>query len=284
MALQATGQILQKARTSGYCVGAFNVVDFLTMEAVIRAGNSLCSPVIIQTSAGVVRRYGASMLHTWAYSLAERYPIPIGLHLDHCTEEDIILSCIESGYSSVMIDASHFPFAENVERTKRVVSMAHQAGVDVEGEIGIMAGVEDDLVVQQDSAIYTTPEEAITFQSASGVDFLAVAIGTAHGFYHIEPRLDIDTLRNLHARVAFPLVVHGGTGLSTNTLQELVAAGASKLNVSTQLKKTYMDALKAYLQQYPDEYNPMKMLECSSISLIELVSRYVDVFKSAGRA
>lgn len=284
MALQSTAQILHNARLSGYCVGAFNIVDFLTMEAVVQAANSLCSPVIVQTSAGVVRRYGAPTLVAWAQTLARKHMVPIGLHLDHGTEMDLIQECIQAGYTSVMIDASHFPFAENVARTRQVVDLAHHSGVDVEGEIGVLAGVEDDLVINQDQAIYTTPQEAVAFQSGSGVDFLAVAIGTAHGFYKKEPRLDIDTLRSLHAQVEFPLVIHGGTGLSMETLHELVAAGATKLNISTQLKKTYIDSLESYLSNHRDEYNPLKMLDFSSFHLVETVSTYLHVLDSAGRA
>lgn len=284
MALQPTGQILQNACLEGYCVGAFNVVDFLTMEAVVHAASSLCSPVIVQTSMGVVRRYRADTLVAWAQHLAKRHAIPIGLHLDHGTDIEMIQECIEAGYSSVMIDASHFPFEENVECTREVVNRAHRYGVDVEGEIGILAGVEDNIVIDQDSAIYTSPQEAIEFQSRSGVDFLAVAIGTAHGFYKKEPRLDIDALQSLHAQVACPLVIHGGTGLSMKTLQELVAAGAAKLNISSQLKKTYIDSLESYLSDHRDEYNPLKMLDSTSCQLVEMVSAYLRVLNSAGRA
>jgi ketose-bisphosphate aldolase len=284
MSLQNTGQILQNARAEGYCVGAFNIVDYLTMEAVLLAASAQSSPVIVQTSSGVVRRYGARSLVAWGRTLAEKYPIPVGLHLDHGTELDLIQECIEAGYTSVMIDASRYPFAENVNRTRKVVETAHRWDVAVEGEIGVLAGVEDELVLQQGQAIYTTPEEAIAFQDGSGVDFLAVAIGTAHGFYQVQPRLDIQTLQKLHAQVDFPLVIHGGTGLSMETLQELVAAGASKLNISTQIKKTYIDSLESYIQAHRTEYNPLKVLDSASKQLVEMVSAYLEVFQSANRA
>jgi len=284
MALLPTAQILRKARLEGYCVGAFNIVDYLSMEAVIQAAHQLASPVILQTSSGTVRRYSAGTLAAWAQSLVQKHPADVGLHLDHGTELDLIEACIAGGYTSVMIDASRYAFAENVKRTCHVVHLAHAAGVDVEGEIGIMAGVEDELVVSQDQAIYTTPAEAIAFQTQSGVDFLAVAIGTAHGFYKIEPRLDINTLRSLHAQVDFPLVIHGGTGLSMETVKELMAAGASKLNISTQLKKTYIDSLESYLSAHPGEYDPLKLLNFTGKQLADAVCAYMHVLNSAGKA
>ncbi|HSO18177.1 MAG TPA: class II fructose-bisphosphate aldolase, partial [Desulfosarcina sp.] len=178
-----THLLLQTASRAGYCVGAFNILDYLTLEAVVRAAEERRSPVIIQTSSGTVRRYGPERLVAWTCSLAEASPVPVGLHLDHGTDPDLIAACIRAGYSSVMIDASAYPFAENVSRTRAVVEQAHARGVSVEGEIGVTAGVEDEIVIHQDQAIYTTAEEAIAFQAQSGVDFLAVAIGTAHGFY-----------------------------------------------------------------------------------------------------
>lgn len=284
MPLENTGQILYTACKSGYCVGAFNIVDYLSMEAVIQAAEASHAPVILQTSTGTVLRFGAKRLVEMTLTLADHNSIPIGLHLDHGTDLDVIQQCIDAGYTSVMIDASRFPFEKNVALTRQVVESAHLRGVAVEGEIGVLAGVEDDLVVQQDKAIYTTPEEAIMFQAQSDVDFLAVAIGTAHGFYHVEPRLDVDTLRTIHNRVNFPLVIHGGTGLSMDTLSTLVSAGASKLNISTQLKKTYIDSLESYINAHQGQYDPIRMLDHIHEKLVETVGAYLEVLGSVGRA
>lgn len=284
MALTNSGLILAEARAGGYCVGAFNVIDFLTMEAVIRIAEKRNSPVILQTSTPIVKRYGASRIVRMVQTIAEDSEIPVGLHLDHGTDTDVIRGCIEAGYTSVMIDASHYPFEENVRRTRTVVELAHQNNAAVEGEIGILAGVEDDIVIAQDDAIYTTPAEAIEFQEQSGVDFLAVAIGTAHGFYKVAPRLDIETLHEIHSKVSFPLVVHGGTGLSFDTVRELVEAGASKFNLSTQLKKTYIDSLQSYMEQHQAEYNPLKMLDYAQDQLKQVICEYLDVFGSSNKA
>ena len=183
-----------------------------------------------------------------------------------------------------MIDASQHPFDQNVAVTKDVVAEARAHGVAVEGEIGVVAGVEDDIVIQQDEAIYTTPDEAIEFQAQTGVDFLAAAIGTAHGFYKVEPRLDIDTLRTLRRQTDFPLVIHGGTGLGFDVVRELVAAGGAKMNVSTQIKQTYIDSLFEYIQANRREYNILKVLRHAYEDLIEMIGEYITVLGSEGKA
>ncbi|MCU0488302.1 MAG: class II fructose-bisphosphate aldolase [Anaerolineales bacterium] len=284
MGLENTGSLLREARNKRYCIGAFNVVDFLTMEAVVKTALEEHAPVILQTSAGTVNRFGAPALVQMARLLVGNSNLPVGLHLDHGVEFSMIEECIQAGYTSVMIDASHYPFDENVARTLQVVHAARANGVAVEAEIGILPGVEDDLSVELSQASYTTPEEARAFQAATGVDFLAVAIGTAHGFYKSTPKLNIETLAQLRRTTDFPLVVHGGTGLSFSTIRELVKAGCSKMNVSTQLKKTYIDALYEYLGQHPEEYNPIKLMNYATKQLAAVVAAYLQVFNSSGKA
>ena len=284
MPLVNTVLMLRKASEEGYCVGAFNIVDHLTMEAVVRAAEARSAPVIIQTSAGTVERYTAKGLAAMARQIAGESPVPVGLHLDHGTDREMIHQAIAGGYTSVMIDASKYGFDENVARTLDVVKEAHSRGLSVEGEIGVGAGVEEDIGVRQDKAIYTTPEEALRFQAACGVDFLAAAIGTAHGFYKVEPRLDIETLRSIRSGADFPLVVHGATGLPMDTVQALVAAGAAKMNVSTQIKQTYIDALYKYIGEHREEYNPMRVLKYAFKQLVDMLGNYIAVLGSQGKA
>ena len=283
MSLENTAHFLNTARKAHYCVGAFNIVDYLTLEAVIHAAESQHSPVILQTSSGTVKRFGPERLVAMTRTLADHSQVPIGLHLDHGTDLNLIQACIMAGYSSVMVDASRLPFEENIAQTRQVVDLAHRRGVAVEGEIGILAGAEEEIVVTRDQAIYTTPAEAIEFQARAKVDFLAVAIGTAHGFYREEPRLDVDTLQSIHEQVDFPLVVHGGTGLSSDTLCMLVSAGAAKLNISTQLKKTYIDALKTYLGAHQDEYNPLSLLQFAHDQVMANVAAAMVTLGCAGK-
>lgn len=277
-------KMLQEAREGQYCIGAFNIVDYMTIEAVVEAAEAKRSPVIIQTSSGTVKRFGIKSIVTMTRDIAADSTVPVALHLDHGTKLDVISDAIKSGFSSVMIDASEHPFEKNIEITKGVVAEAHAAGVSVEGEIGVVAGVEDDIVVEQDEAIYTTPEEALEFQKRSGCDFLAAAIGTAHGFYKVAPKLDIDTLRNIKNETTYPLVVHGGTGLSDEIIKELVEAGACKFNVSTQIKQTYIDALYGYIDAKRTEYNILKVLDNAKDELVSMIGRYMEVLGSAGKA
>jgi ketose-bisphosphate aldolase len=276
--------MLQAARKGGYCVGAFNLVDYLTTEAIVEAAEAKRAPVMLQTSSAVVKRFGIKSLVQMARTIAGGSSVPVSLHLDHGTDADVISQAIREGYNSVMFDGSKYPFEENAARTRLIVEEAHLQGVAVEGEIGVVAGVEDDIVVRQDKAIYTTPQEALEFLRRTRVDFLAAAIGTAHGFYKVQPRLDIDTLRSLAANADCPMVVHGGTGLPFDVVAELVAAGAAKMNVSTQIKQTYIDSLHQYIEAHRTEYNPIKLLDGARRELVAMIGEYMDVLGSSGRA
>ncbi len=277
-------KMLQAARAGGYCVGAFNLVDFLTLKAIIEAAQEQRSPVMLQTSSATVKQLGLRTIAAMAHLVADDSPVPIALHLDHGTDPMVIREAIRAGYTAVMYDGSKYAFAENVVRTRAVVEEAHAAGVAVEGEIGIVAGVEDDIVVRQDAAIYTKPDEALEFQRQTGVDFLAAAIGTAHGFYKVAPKLDIDTLRRISRATECPMVVHGGTGLPFDVVRELVQAGAAKMNVSTQIKQTYLDGLYAYIESHRAEYNPIKLLDHARRELVQMIGEYMQVLGSAGKA
>ena len=284
MPLVNPAEMLTQARAGGYCVGAFNLVDFLTMQAIVEAAETRRAPVILQTSSASVKQLGIKALVAMAHLAADASPVPVALHLDHGTDRAVLSEAIRSGYTAVMIDGSKYPIEENIARTRDVVEEAHANGVAVEGEIGLVAGVEDDIVVRQDAAIYTTPAEALEFQRRTGVDFLAAAIGTAHGFYKTAPRLDIDTLRALSQANACPMVVHGGTGLPFDVVRELVRAGAAKMNVSTQIKQTYIDSLYDYTAAHRTEYNPIKLLDHARKELVKMIGEYMDVLGSSGKA
>ena len=276
--------MLRAASAGGYSVGAFNLVDYLTAETIVEAAEEKRAPVILQTSSGTIDRFGVETLVGMARLIAAESPVPVALHLDHGKDRTVISQAISAGYNSVMIDGSHLPFDENVALTKDVVEEAHAQGVAVEGEIGVVAGVEDDIVVNQDAAIYTTPEEAVEFQRRTGIDFLAPAIGTAHGFYKVKPRLDIATLAAIHREADYPLVVHGGTGLPFEVVRELTRAGGAKFNVSTQIKQTYIDSLYEYIESNRAEYHPLRLLESARRRLVDMVAEYIDLLESSGKA
>jgi fructose-bisphosphate aldolase class II len=277
-------EMLRAARKGGYCVGAFNLVDYLTTEAIVEAAESKRAPVILQTSSATIKRFGIKNLVQMARMATANSSVPVALHLDHGTDRTVISQAIGQGYTSVMFDGSKYPLKENAARTRDIVEEAHAHGVAVEGEIGVVAGVEDDIVIHQDKAIYTTPEEALEFLARAKVDFLAAAIGTAHGFYKVQPRLDIDTLRKIARATECPMVVHGGTGLPFDVVRELVAAGAAKMNVSTQIKQTYIDGLYGYIGSHRTEYNPMKLLDHARNELTAMVAEYMDVLGCSGKA
>jgi fructose-bisphosphate aldolase class II len=277
-------RMLQAARAGGYCVGAFNLVDFLTTEAIVEAAEARRAPVMLQTSSATIKQFGVKRLVEMVRIIAAGSTVPVALHLDHGTDQAVISQAVREGYTSVMFDGSKYPFEENVAKTCQIVEEAHARGVAVEGEIGVVAGVEDDIVVRQDKAIYTTPDEALEFLRRTKVDFLAAAIGTAHGFYKVQPRLDIDTLRKIARATDCPIVVHGGTGLPFDVVRELVTAGAAKMNVSTQIKQTYIDGLYQYVESHRTEYNPVKLLAHARRELVAMIGEYMEVLGSAGRA
>lgn len=284
MPLVNTVEMLRVARDREYCVGAFNVVDYLSIEAVVRAAENRKSPAIVQASSGTIKRFGVKALVAMTRTAAAGSTVPLALHLDHGTDVKVLSEAIEAGFNSVMIDASAQPFEKNIEITAGVVKEAHARGVSVEGEIGVVAGVEDDIVAAHDASLYTTPEQAIEFKEKTGIDFLAAAIGTAHGFYKVEPKLNIDTLRQIRARTDYLLVVHGGTGLADEVVRELVAAGANKFNVSTMVKQVYTDALYDYIGSHRDEYNIMKTLGHACKSITAMLETYMVLLGSAGKA
>ncbi|MGL6195742.1 MAG: class II fructose-bisphosphate aldolase [Thermoguttaceae bacterium] len=281
MTLINTINMLREARENHYCVGAFNVVDYLSIEAVVEAAVRQNKPAIIQVSSGTIKRFGVKNLVQMMQMAASEAPVPISLHLDHGTDRTVISEAIRVGFNSVMIDASSFPLEENIKITREVVNEAHDFGVSVEGEIGVVAGVEDDIVISQDKAIYTTPEEALYFQEQTGVDFLAAAIGTAHGFYKVAPRLNIQTLKDIFDKTTCPLVVHGGTGLDEATIKELIRAGASKFNVSTRIKQVYIDSMYQYISSRPTEYNILKVLDNAKKELVVMLEEYISLLSKS---
>ncbi len=284
MPLKNTVEMLKEAHNNGYCVGAFNVVDYMSIEAVVNAAENQKSPAIIQASSGTLKRFGVKALVEMTRTAATGSTVPLSLHLDHGTDRKFLSEAIEYGFNSVMIDASSHSFEENIRITAEVVKEAHDKGVSVEGEIGVVGGVEDDIVVSQDDAIYTTPAEAIEFRDRTGIDFLAAAIGTAHGVYKVEPKLNIDTLRSIRSEIDCPLVVHGGTGLSDEIVRELVNAGASKFNVSTMVKQVYIDSLYGYISEHRTEYNILKVLAHACSGLTEMIEVYMRLLNSSGKA
>ena len=277
-------EMLGKARAGRYAVGAFNIVDTVTAQAVVRAAEARKAPVIIQTSVKTVKLLGTGSLAATARELAGKSPVPVALHLDHCKDMELIRECINAGWSSVMVDASSLPFEENVKMTKAVVEMARPRDITVEGELGAIAGVEDDVFVKEGESHLADPVQSVDFVRRTGVDVFAPAIGTAHGIYKGEPKIAFDRLEKIAGSVAAAIAIHGGTGLSDDVFRKCIALGGAKINISTQIKHVYCDSFAAYVGKNPEVYEPVKMMAAVRDATQAVVESFIDKFGSAGKA
>ncbi|MBP1993391.1 class II fructose-1,6-bisphosphate aldolase [Paenibacillus eucommiae] len=284
MTLVSSTPLLQTARANGYCIGAFNVHTLEMLQAVVEAAEETESPLIIQSTVGTVKHLGADYIAAAAEVASRNVKVPIALHLDHCMDLSTIVQCIRAGYTSVMIDASHSPFEENVRQTKQVVELAKAIGINVEAELGKVGGVEDDIVVADNEALMADPDECAKFVELTGVPTLAPAIGTAHGIYKGEPKIDFDRIAKIAAKVSVPLVLHGGSGIPEEQVRKCVALGMAKMNVATELRIVFSDAIKEVFAANPEENDPRKYMIPAKRALKEAAIEKMRLCGSIGRA
>ena len=283
--------IMVEAVKGKYAVGAFNITDLVQYEAVVQAAIDKKAPVIIQTSVKPSKFYGRNVMVAIYRALAESAPIPVCLHLDHCTEIDYCKQCADAGYTNIMVDASKQAYEENVRQTKEVADYCHKIGhISVEGELGTVSGVEDQVKVAENEAALANPAQSVEFVERTGIDIFAPAIGTAHGVYKTKnPKVDFERLEKIHKMlngktIKTPLVVHGGTGLSEEYVKKLLASGGAKFNVSTELKYTLIDTTFDYITAKRDEYDPGKIDAAVSEAIRKAVGHWIDMLESAGKA
>ena len=257
MELMTTKQMLKKAQEGHYAVGAFNVENMEMVMAVISAAEEMNAPVIMQTTPSTVKYAGLDYFLANVKVAASRANVPVAIHLDHGSSFELASEAFRTGYTSIMIDGSHGDFESNVKLSKSVVDMCKSSGIAVEAELGKVGGKEDDLD-GGDGDIYTDPLEAKAFVERTGVDSLAIAIGTAHGMYKGEPKLDLDRLSEIREVVSVPLVLHGGSGIPDSKVQESIRRGICKVNYATELRIAYTDGIKKYLSENPNEIDPKK--------------------------
>lgn len=257
MELMTTKQMLKKAQEGHYAVGAFNVENMEMVMAVISAAEEMNAPVIMQTTPSTVKYAGLDYFLANVKVAASRANVPVAIHLDHGSSFELASEAFRTGYTSIMIDGSHGDFESNVKLSKSVVDMCKSSGIAVEAELGKVGGKEDDLD-GGDGDIYTDPLEAKEFVERTGVDSLAIAIGTAHGMYKGEPKLDLDRLSEIREVVSVPLVLHGGSGIPDSKVQESIRRGICKVNYATELRIAYTDGIKRYLSENPDTIDPKK--------------------------
>lgn len=269
MPLVTSEQMLLDAQKGGYAVGAFNVENMEMVKAVIEAAEELQAPVMLQTTPSTVK-YGT--LETYfgiVAAEARKATVPVCLHLDHGSSFELAVQAIKAGYTSVMIDGSHESFEDNIAVSKKVVDVAKACGIPVEAELGKVGGKEDDLEAEADTN--TDPAEAKEFVERTGVSSLAIAIGTAHGFYAGTPVLDKERVSEIKKVVSVPLVLHGASGLSDEDVRECVQRGMCKVNFATELRVAYTDAGKKLLAQKPDTFDPKKLGVVGMEAVKELV-------------
>lgn len=277
-------EILVHAHENGYAVGAFNVNNMEQVHAIVEAAEETKSPVIIQASQGGLKYAGVEYISAMAKVGAENTSVPVAIHLDHGTDFKQIMLCIRNGFTSVMIDASHYELEENIRRTKQIVEMAHAVGVSVEAELGKIGGVEDDIAVDEKDATYTDPDEAERFVKETGLDYLAIAVGTAHGPYKGEPKIDFDRIKIIKERLNIPLVLHGSSGVPEESIKKAVGLGINKINIDTDIRMSFHSAVKEFIKNNPEAYDPRKILGPARKAMKEVIIGKMKMFGSAGKA
>lgn len=307
--LVPTKELFKKALEGKYAIGAYNVNNMELLQAIAEAGNELKAPLILQVSAGARKYASPTYLVKLVEAALETTDIPIALHLDHGEDFDICKQCIDSGFSSVMIDGSKHPFDENIALVKQVVDYAHERGVSVEAELGRLAGVEDDISVDEKDAIFTNPREAKEFIERTGVDSLAVAIGTSHGAYKFkgEAKLDFERLAEIKEAVGpdFPLVLHGASsvpeslvkicndnggnlpgtkGVPEEMFTQATKLGVAKINVDTDLRLAFTGAIRKHFAENPADFDPRQYLKPARAAVKEVVKHKIKVFGTDGKA
>lgn len=270
---------LQTAKHHRYAVGAFNIFNYLSARAVIHAASTLGCPVILQTSTQTVRKFGLLELGTMLRQLAWNAPVNVIIHLDHCQDISMAKACIDCGWDSVMFDGSRLLLEENIRACREVVAYAHPRNVWVEGELGQIAGVEDDIKVDENHALGATLDESIYFVKESGIDAFAPAIGTAHGVYKGTPKINFELVKQLKTAVDTPIVIHGGTGLSEDTFRKLICNGGAKVNVSTAVKHGYIDGCKEYIQKNPDKIDPIDFDQHLNCNIKDIAMEHMEIFR-----
>ena len=312
MALVTTTEMFKKAYEGGYALGAFNVNNMEIVQAITEAAGELHSPVILQVSAGARKYANATYLRKLVEAAVIENPdIPIALHLDHGADFEICKSCIDGGFTSVMIDASKYPFQENIEITKKVVDYAHERGVVVEAELGKLAGIEDDVNVSAEDSSYTQPEEVEEFVSKTGVDSLAIAIGTSHGAFKFKPgtkpQLRFDILHEIEKKIpGFPIVLHGASsvpqeyvkiinehggalkdaiGVPEEQLREAARSAVCKINIDSDLRLGLTAGIRQVMFEHPDYFDPRQYLTVARQNVKDVVAHKIkDVLGSEGKA
>ncbi|WP_315068731.1 tagatose bisphosphate family class II aldolase [uncultured Clostridium sp.] len=280
----STREMLLKAQREGYAVPAFNIHNMETLQVVVETAMEMKSPVIVAGTPSTIQNYaGSDYIKAMAEVAANKYDVPIAIHLDHYEDVDAIKRNIDIGFKSCMIDASKHEFEENIEIVKEVVEYAHRYDAVVEAELGKLGGREDDLIIDEKDALYTNPEDAAEFVKRTNVDSLAIAIGTAHGLYKGEPKLDFQRLEEIRNKVSVPLVLHGASDVPDELVKKAISLGICKVNVATDLKIPFANALRRFFDENSIESDPRKYMTPGKEAMKGIVKHKIEVCGSANR-
>ncbi len=282
--LVTSKELLLDAQKNGYAVGAFNTNNLEITHAIIRAAEAKKAPVLIQISAGAIRYAGLEFLPMIAIKAAKLASVPVAIHLDHGPSFELVMKALRVGFTSIMRDASKLPYEQNVAEVRKVVEACHAVGVPVEAEIGRIGGAEEHVVVSEREALMSDPDECVRFLDDAGFDFLAVAIGNAHGFYKGEPKLDFERLEAIRQKVPVPLVLHGASGIPDHQITEAVKRGICKINIDTEIRYALATAVRKYMDEHPDQIDPRKILGPAIDAMQAVIEHKIEIFRSAGRA
>lgn len=283
MYLISSREMLKKAQREGYAVPAFNVHNLETVQVVVETAAALHSPVILAGTPGTFTYAGTDYLVSICQEAAHQHNLPLALHLDHHEELDDIRTKVTAGVRSVMIDGSHCAFEDNIRKVSEVVRLCQRYDVSVEAELGRLGGQEDDLNVDSADSFFTDPTSARLFVERTGIDSLAVAIGSAHGLYHGEPHLDFARLAQVRKVVDVPLVLHGASGIPEHMVHEAIELGICKVNVATDLKIAFADAVKDYFTEHPEANDPRKYITPGKEAMRKVVLEKIRICGSEGK-
>ena len=282
MPIVPTKEILDRAFAERYGVAAINVVNDLTMEAVLAAAEELRAPVIVQTSVKHVKMTGVDAMYAMWSAYAGRVSVPVALHLDHCPEREVISACLAKGWNSVLFDASKLSVEENKRQCIEVIAEARRYGAHVEGEIEGFKRTEE--MTGNEVAEEQSLETVLDFIRSTGVDVFAPAIGNAHGMYKTTPHLDSQRVTDIVGATGIPVALHGGTGMTPEQFSDLIARGCAKVNISTALKIAFMKSGYDFMTEHPGEYDPPQIFKAQRAAVMEMAKHHIQLFGSAGKA
>ena len=276
--------LLDRAWKEGYAIGAFSVHNAETTRAILKGAEEEQAPILVMIGQKVINTMGLQEMKAMVDAFMANHTVPVAIHIDHSRQFEQTMAAARAGFQSLMFDGSGYDFEENVRITKAVADVAHALGIGCEGEIGKIGGVEDDIDVDEADAMITTVDEAQEFSTRTGLDYLAISMGTAHGIYSSEPKLAFDRIREIKEIVQKPLVMHGGSGVPDDQVQKAISLGIAKINVDTELRQAFTLGVQDYWKESPNDFVLADSLGAGELAMKEKVKEKIRLFGASGKA